>query len=98
MYAVIPDVTILYSIQLYDAPVPKMFAPVTSEPAAGAADGAAVVPAGATVPPDGAAVVAGAAGVAGVELVHPEIETATTTKIIANKLMCENFIGILPVQ
>jgi hypothetical protein len=69
-----------------------MFAPVTSLPAAGAA----VPLAGATVPADGAAVAAGvvvAAGAAGLELVHPAINIATTTKIIANTLIGENFIG-----
>jgi hypothetical protein len=88
-----PDETILYSIQLYDAPVPKMLAPVTSDPAPGTA-GAAVVLAGALL--DGAPVVAGAAGAAGLELVQPAIETAITTKIIAITLTCENFIKYPP--
>jgi hypothetical protein len=67
-----------------------MFAPVTSDPATGTAD----PPAGAADPPDGAPP---AAGVAGLELVQPAIETAIITKIIAIKLICENFILILTV-
>jgi hypothetical protein len=36
-------------------------------------------------------------GVDGRELAHPAIRTAVITKIIANTLIGENFIGILPV-
>ena len=36
-------------------------------------------------------------GVAGRELAHPAIRTAVITKIIANTLIGENFIDILPV-
>ena len=61
---------------------------MTSAPAAGAA-----------VPLDGAVVpLAGAAGVVGLELVHPASETATTTKIIASTQIGENFMNIFPVQ
>lgn len=86
-----------------------MFEPVTTDPASGADD----LPDGATVsfvvvtdPPDGAAVTVGVAagvangvvtGVAGRELAHPAIRTAVITKIIANTLIGENFIDILPV-
>jgi hypothetical protein len=71
-----------------------MFAPETSDPAAGADE----LPAGVPVTADGAPPVAGAAGVAGLELVHPATKTAVTTKTMAITLTCENFISILPFQ
>jgi hypothetical protein len=71
-----------------------MFAPMTSDPAAGADE----LPVGVPVPLDVAPPVAGVAGVAGLELAHPAIETAITTKAMAITLTCENFISILPFQ
>ena len=87
-----------------------MVEPLTTDPASGVddpSDGAAVVFVVVTDPPDGAAVTVVAAagiaeevvtGVAGRELAHPAIRTATMTKIIADTHIGENFIDILPVS
>jgi hypothetical protein len=56
-----------------------------------AADGAAAA-AAAGAPLGGAPPVAGAAGAAGLELVHPAIDTAIITSMIAITLIDENFI------
>lgn len=82
-----PPEDILYSIQLYDAGLePKMLAPPTTDPAAGAEvvpDGtpAAVVAFG--VPP--------VAGAVGVVLEQPAIATAITMSMIAMILIRELF-------
>jgi len=80
----------LYSIQLYGVAPPKIFAPLTDDPADGTEvpDGApvAVVAAGvaAVVPPV-------VAGVVGLVLEHPAIATAITTRMIAMTLIREIF-------
>ena len=92
IYDVIPDVTILYSIQLYDTGLdPKMPAPLTTDPAAGAEEPPDVAPP--VVVAAGAPPVAGAVGLV---LEHPAIATAITTSKIAMILIREIFILFPP--
>jgi hypothetical protein len=89
MYAVIPDVVILYSIQLYDVAPPKMLAPLTIEPAAGPDEPPDVVVL--AVVADGAPPVGGAAGPV---LEQPAMATAMviTRTITILKLLIFNQI------
>ena len=81
----------MYSIQLYGVALPKIFAPLTDDPA----DGAEVVPDGAPAAVVAAGVAAVVppvvAGVVGLVLEHPAIATAITTSMIAMILICEIF-------
>ena len=80
----------MYSIQLYGVVPPKIFAPLTTDPA----DDDEVVPDGAlaaVVAAGVAAVVPPVVGVVGLVLEHPAIATAITTNIIAMILIREIF-------